>query len=587
MKHGRLILGVFMLFFLLASINAAVDTVIIQYNHQNYDYAVINRTYDLFVGGTGLQNITSSQLTLISNDGSIAQYTFAPGNVAGIRTFNDGINSFNVNVLSEADELADSIGSVAIEITDHSSSVKINNLNLSHRIIRVINLSKISELKSISGNLDLSNILKGLDFNLDFTNGSRYPAYNSLSIDGGSSAGTVINAVLTFNDIDCNGFICNSNDINANPEKLNEVIDKYDANAEYMANATAIKQGNDFSFYTDEGYSDLNGTNLENAQEIINEKIKFIDPDEVIDVLLPIKDFSEFKQFVDFDISVDFDNLTMEDGTYALKVLYEDKYGNEGEMPFTVILDITNTISSELEVNGTVTFANVVSSQTTLQRVENLPAGIALTTTSFGNSKPSTFISIPSNVDALNYIQIDSSNPSATSSGAFDLYFKILKTSIPSSDKNDVRLYVQEGNSWTQLPTTLINETPTEYEYKAVIPHFSNFLIGVLQPSSGGGGGSSSTIYEFGKNVNNNQTNNTASNPINLGGTPPEAAPPGFFATITGAIIGALGTGGTIFVVVFIVGIVGAMIILRVGRKTNKKGKDKKLNDRGDKVDEL
>lgn len=589
MKYSRLILSAFALLFLLASVNAAVDRVIIQYNGQNYDYAVIEKTYDLFIAGSNLQNISNnSQLSLISNDESVAHYTFVPGNTAGIRTFNDGVNSFDVSILSEADELADSIGSVTIKINDNNSTVKINNLNLSNKIIRAVNLSKISELKSISGNLDLSNILRGLAFNLGFIKGQKYPTYHSLSIDGGSSAGTVINAILTFNNINCNGFICDTNDINANPEKLNQVIDKYNANAEYMANATAIKQGNDFSFYTDEGYSNLNGTNLKNAQEIINDKIKFINPDEVIDVLLPIKNFSEFKKFVDFNVSVDFGSLTIEDGNYTLKALYEDKYGNKGEMPFTVVLDITNTAPSEKEVNGTIVFSDIIVNQT-LQKVENLPSNVSLAVVLFGKNKPSAFQSAPSNVDALNYIQIDSSNTSATSSGAFDLYFKILKTSISSSDKNDVSLYVEEGSSWTILPTSLVNESSsTYYEYKAITPHFSNFMIGVIQPitsSSGGSSGNSGTIYEFGKNINNNQTNKTVANPINLGGTPPEASP-GFFAAITGAIIGALGTGGTIFVVVFIVGIVGAMIVLRVGRKTNKKGKGKKLNDRGDEVDE-
>lgn len=56
---------------------------------------------------------------------------------------------------------------------------------------------------------------------------------------------------------------------------------------------------------------------------------------------------------------------------------------------------------------------------------------------------------------------------------------------------------------------------------------------------------------------------------------------PGFFATITGAIIGALGTGGLIVVIAFIVSVVGLMVMLRIKRKVEG-GKGGKLNEKGD-----
>ena len=47
-----------------------------------------------------------------------------------------------------------------------------------------------------------------------------------------------------------------------------------------------------------------------------------------------------------------------------------------------------------------------------------------------------------------------------------------------------------------------------------------------------------------------------------------EEAPAGFFATITGAVVGALGTGGTIVVSVFVIAIVALAIVFSVrGRK--------------------
>lgn len=46
-----------------------------------------------------------------------------------------------------------------------------------------------------------------------------------------------------------------------------------------------------------------------------------------------------------------------------------------------------------------------------------------------------------------------------------------------------------------------------------------------------------------------------------------EEAPTGFFATITGAVVGALGTGGTVFAIVFILLAVGVVIIVSRKKK--------------------
>ena len=67
MRYSRVIYVVLTFLFLLTSVSAAVDTVVIQLNSQNYDYSVIGRTYDLYVAGSDLQDISSSQLNLISN----------------------------------------------------------------------------------------------------------------------------------------------------------------------------------------------------------------------------------------------------------------------------------------------------------------------------------------------------------------------------------------------------------------------------------------------------------------------------------------------------------------------------------------
>ena len=201
---------------------------------------------------------------------------------------------------------------------------------------------------------------------------------------------------------------------------------------------------------------------LNNIYSLVDNNVKYVTPDQILTALLPLGNFSNFTEFVDFNkIGVNYSNLQVEDGNYTLKLLYTDKYGNRGEMPFTLILDITNEGAPETsDIDGTLIF-NDLNIKQTLQRIENLPSGINLSVILFGRDNPPSFIVPPSNVQPLNYIDITSSNSTATSSGSFDLYFKIAKNSISSSAKNDVRMYVQEGSSWILLPNSLIGETST------------------------------------------------------------------------------------------------------------------------------
>ena len=174
MSNKRYFLGIMFLLMLLPAMSANVNTVIIQIdgeNNFNYDYAVIGRTYDLFVAGSGLQPINHPELQLVSNNSdNLFIYNFTPGTVAGTRTFNDGINSFDLSVLSEADELANAIGNVVITVNDDSSSVEISNLNLSNRAIRNFNF----DTNEFSGLIDLGNFLAGLEFDIGFEKDQNY-----------------------------------------------------------------------------------------------------------------------------------------------------------------------------------------------------------------------------------------------------------------------------------------------------------------------------------------------------------------------------------------------------------------------------
>ena len=112
-------------------------------------------------------------------------------------------------------------------------------------------------------------------------------------------------------------------------------------------------------------------------------------------------------------------------------------------------------------------------------------------------------------------------------------------------------------------------------------------------PSGGGGGGRRSSYWECGEwsvCINGTQTrtcedvNGLQSDRIETSGCVPEFIPtgqepeenetvtvtttsPGFFATITGAVVGALGTGGTIIVSVFVLVLVVLAVLVTISAR--------------------
>ena len=134
--------------------------------------------------------------------------------------------------------------------------------------------------------------------------------------------------------------------------------------------------------------------------------------------------------------------------------------------------------------------------------------------------------------------------------------------------------------------------------------HFTKFAAYTPLTTTGGGGGRSRdrTVEPY---IPLQITGPAPEIPTPIEATPP-APTPGFFAAITGAIIGALGTGGSIIVISFIVSVVGLMVILRIRKKVEdlkikkaveglktkknvenlkikrKRKKGKKINEKGD-----
>lgn len=170
-------------------------------------------------------------------------------------------------------------------------------------------------------------------------------------------------------------------------------------------------------------------------------------------------------------------------------------------------------------------------------------------------------------------MEINTNSPSGT------IEFKVPTTSVVNPGR--VSLYVLEGSSWVQLPTTLTGTFGGFYTYSATTPHFSTFMIMETLPSSGGGGGRSrSNEYQFGAVT----AAPTPTTPTPIEATPPSTPTLGFFGTITGAVIGALTSPAGLVVLIFVlIGIVVVALVIRnVGGSKGKGKKGEKLNEKSD-----
>jgi uncharacterized protein YbdZ (MbtH family) len=336
------------------------------------------------------------------------------------------------------------------------------------------------------------------------------------------------------------------------------------------------KHQTDYSVWNDEGYGDIPSEWKTKIRNRIREGVEAINIQNIFDrSIAPFLTENDIDfDYLDMSYTVDVDPLAiplaiqLKDGTYTIPVTIS----HEGTTYIKDITLILQGIQNE-EADGPVT--NGIYTPTNLEVSDYLIGISGLGANTVNISLFDVFSSnLPSNVKSvIKYMEI---SVSTATSGT--IKFKVPTSSI--SNPSLVSLYVLEGGTWTKLPTTLVNTAGGFYEYEATTTHFSTFMIMETSPVSSGGDrsrGGGGEDYQFGGAV----TSPTPTTPTPIVVTPPVPTP-GFFATITGAIIGALGTGGLIIVIIFIIAVVGLMVVLRIkrGKESIKGGK---LNEKGDK----
>jgi hypothetical protein len=289
----------------------------------------------------------------------------------------------------------------------------------------------------------ISEFLKGIDFEARLNNGKvEFITFNITTPYTTMLINNALNALDLGFDVD---------DLNINASLLNDVYDfRLDGNG-YVK-----KIGTSYNVNYDQGFSHskINYFQEENASYIRELANKY------------------------FSFFADFTSINLSDGIYDVPLTF----GIDEQKETTIV---------KLTIENTEEATTYVPEDEIIEVIPEIK-GLEIGTTIVIEEKNITDFVTPTEIIQLKVLNISTSQ---NTSG--EIYFNINKSLVINKDK--ISLYVLEGVIWTKLNTTYLNETATEYEYKAYTPHFSIFTIAeekVIPPtdtgsSSGSGGGSS------------------------------------------------------------------------------------------------
>jgi PGF-pre-PGF domain-containing protein len=412
-----------------------------------------------------------------------------------------------------------------------------NNINITIESDKTIvethfNASKLEEIETGYGDMYIQEILKGVNkVKSRIENGT--PIFEEVDLSG-----IVYIKELKFGDVTIRGistslydllnriteFYQNENynfgdDATENAEILNGLISEIELNETEVEER--LNEIREFSktlddYYTTTfpvGYGDVSEDYLKNIESIIKENAEtaFNIKDLIGEYIFPNVEeslgleelFEEYLEDLDYEVSVE--NLSeyiseMKDGTYEIPINFILKDGTQIEKTIYITL---SGIPEEKEVELSEEVSQYVS------KIKNLPLG-AIVTAKILETESATNGTNLTNLNPLKVIEI---NVTGTEEGG-EIYFQINKSLV--SDKDKISLYVLEETGWTKLVTSYIDETEEMYEYSAITPHFSIFMIAEdktttspqTTPSSSGGGRSRRSgggeAEQTVKNSNNN-----------------------------------------------------------------------------------
>jgi hypothetical protein len=344
----------------------------------------------------------------------------------------------------------------------------------------------------------ISSLLNDLDFKISLNHGSSSPTISILNLYDDEAHDTlfpILSASETFIAEEYGMDISFEEVKNGNLSGLHDLIQKNPFPQPMQGNAYLEKNGNNYIYWMDSGYGDVPSEYQEKIAEAIETAVHSMNIQKVLDeYIFPYTDF-EAGVDLDYDVSADLSNLKYENGDYNIPVKIQQ--GSESVTKnIKIILSGINFVKE--------TYVPPADEKPEVKEIIEEITGLNPGTTITIQVKEETDVNltkpIPVKLDAIKVLEI-TTNQETTAA----LTFRIDKTS--GIDPNKVHLYVWETASsyWRELTTTYTGSGADYYEYIAVIPHFSLFMIAEDTGVTSSGG-----AHKDNDDTSDDETNNDA-----------------------------------------------------------------------------
>lgn len=164
-------------------------------------------------------------------------------------------------------------------------------------------------------------------------------------------------------------------------------------------------------------------------------------------------------------------------GNNTLYIFANDTQGNLNNTVF-VNFSISRYEGFGYEINDSGGFVfNDDTVKEYFNSITGLNSSWTLNVTMHGNNTPSGWIS-PNIVDnEILYFEM-SANAFGDTSGSYNFYFNLSRAVLGEIDPDKIRAYFYNNHNWNELTTTIESSNSNAVEFKAILTHLSQFMIG-------------------------------------------------------------------------------------------------------------
>jgi hypothetical protein len=363
---------------------------------------------------------------------------------------------------------------------------------------------------SFSTEISISGLLSGIDLRTDLTNGANYPVFSNVVIKENSAISMLFDFLLPYFNLEFT-----SSDINEDNSILTNLASEHPSDVSAVGHSYFIKSDNTYTLGYDKGFGSITNEYKQKIKNAISQGVYSMNVKGVLEqVVLPsfsIEDYLPVLEELGYDVEVTDEDLEnafamvlensgytgnvdlsagrFQDGTYKIPVTIISEEGTIKKNITLVLSGIVNVIEAEATVGGVYNPSDEGIKEV-IQAISGLPTGTIINKLQISDVRPNG-IGALGHANELKFLVIEVSQQ-PDSSGA-QINFSVEKSKV--NDYSKIKLYVWEDSSWKGLDTTYIRDNGAEYEYTAIVPHFSTFLIGERTSSSSG---SSSQSYGMG-----------------------------------------------------------------------------------------